>query len=310
MYPLMRVRFPALLALASVTTYVACGASDPSKAAQEEGAGGEAGDSTSAGGKSSAAGSQNGGGSLNNPGGQGGTDSGTGATAGNVDGGTGNEAGAGGVVGSAGDAGAGAGGETGTDTSTLPTACPGVIADYTTLVGSAADDAFTGPDVNGKKLIFGLEGADTFPAEHGGDDCLVGGAGDDDFTNSDEFANYYVGGPGADVYHISTTGNYVRIADMEPADELSLKQTSFAFLTGAAGDTVNANQIHAIPGYSTTGTPSGVVEASSLVYDPTTGELWLDADGGIKGSSLDDRQILTILNHQGYTFDIDDFVLE
>src|SRR6185295_4809845 len=101
------------------------------------------------------------------------------------------------------------------------------------------DDHFTADDVSGQKLIFGLDGTDTFDGEHGGNDCLVGGPGDDDFTNSDEFANYYVGGPGADAYHISTTGNFVRIADMQPGDVLSFKLATFTFLMGAAGDSVS-----------------------------------------------------------------------
>jgi hypothetical protein len=64
-----------------------------------------------------------------------------------------------------------------------------------------------------------------------------------------------------------------------------------------------------VPGYST-GTPSGVIEGASIIYDPQTGELWRDWDGGIKGSSVNDAQILTILNKDGYTFDLNDFEID
>ena len=51
-----------------------------------------------------------------------------------------------------------------------------------------------------------------------------------------------------------------------------------------------------------------VIEGSSLVFDPNNGELWLDVDAGSKG--VDDKLILTILNHDDYVFDPNDFVIE
>jgi hypothetical protein len=302
----MRIHLPALIALASATTYAACGSSDASKALQEGGAGGEAGETAGSGGSNNAAaGSKNGGGSANNVAGQAGENSSGGQTTGQG-GASGGDSGMLGGASGTDAAGAGGSGETPGDMS-LPAACPGVLADYTLLVGTSGDDAFTTQDVGGKKLIFGLEGMDSFPKEHGGEDCIVGGPGDDDFTNSDEFANYYFGGGGADTYHIDTTGNYVRIADMASGDVIALSKVTFTFLTGASGDVPQSTQVLAVPGYST-GTSSGVVEVSSIIYDPTSGELWLDTDGGVKG--VNDKQILTIVNKDGYTFDIDDFELE
>lgn len=302
----MRVHLPALLALASAVTYAACGSSDTTKTLPEGGAAGEGGDSTSAGGKSNVAGSQNGGGSLNMVGGQTG-EGGAGAPATGQGGASAGDSGMlSGAAGTEAAAGAGGSGDTTGDMS-LPAACPGVIADYTLLVGTAGDDVFTTLDVGGKKLIFGLDGMDTYPKEHGGDDCIVGGPGDDDFTNSDEFANYYVGGAGADTYHIDTSGNYVHIADLEHGDIIGLSKVKFPFLTGNAGDIPSSTQVLAVADYST-GTSSGVVEASSIIYDPNSGELWLDVDGGAKG--VNDRQILTVINKGSYTFDVDDFELE
>jgi hypothetical protein len=162
-------------------------------------------------------------------------------------------------------------------------------------------------DVSGKKLIFGLAGEDTFPKEHGGDDCIVGGNGDDGFTNSDEFVNYYVGGPGADVYHVDTAGNFVRIADFSGEDTISLKQTFFTFLVGNAGAPVNSAQLKSVPGYST-GTSAGAFEGTALIYDPSSGELWRDSDSGDNTTSA--TKVLTVLNKDGYVFDLADFVIE
>lgn len=306
----MRVRIPALIAVISAAAYVACGSDDGSKAVQAGGEGGEGGEApTNQGGKNNTAGSQNNAG--NDAGGQGGAGatSNAGAAGGSGLGGEGGvtaSAGAGGALGGSGGDG-GAGGES-PDPLAQPAACPTAGNPYTQLVGTEAADTFTSNDVSGKKLIFGLGGDDIFPTEHGGDDCLVGGPGDDDFTNSDEFVNYYVGGPGADTYHITTTGNYLRIADMEAGDTLALSAAAFPFV-GAPGDTPSANNIKSVPGYST-GTPSGVTEGTTIIYDPTSGELWLDWDGGVKGSSANDRQILTILNKDGYQFSLDDFEID
>jgi hypothetical protein len=298
--------------LVSVTAYVGCGSSDGSRAEQDGGAGGEGGEApTSAGGKNNVAGSQNSGGNANQAGGQGGdlgaagsSAAGAGGAAGGMS--TGGVNAGGEANGAAGNA--GAGGDTG-DAFAVPAACPVPQEGFVQVVGTEEADTFLLADVSGKKLIFGLGGDDIFPHEHGGDDCLVGGPGNDDFSNSDEFANYYVGGPDADTYHIDTTGNYVRITDMAAGDTISLSVATFAFLTGTIGEPPNSLQVKAVAGYST-GTPSGVTEGGSIVYDPSTGELWQDFDGGIKGSSVNDKQILTILNKDGYQFDVNDFLLE
>ena len=312
----MRVRLPALIAVISAAAYVACGSDDGSKTLQAGGEGGEGGDPTqNQAGKNATAGSQN---NLGGDAGQGGA--GSGGSAGMVgdagaplggQGGASGSAGAGGSrAGSDGEGGnGGMGGDATTDPLVKPAACPSPVNGYTQLVGTEAADTFTADNVSGQKLIFGLGGDDVFPTEHGGDDCLVGGPGNDDFTNSDEFANYYVGGAGADTYHINTTGNYLRIADMEAGDTIALSLAKFQFLAGVPGETPSVNNVRSVPGYST-GTPSGVSEGSSIVYDPTSGELWLDWDGGTKGSSVNDAQILTILNKDGYQFSIDDFEID
>lgn len=304
----MRVRLPALIAVISAAAYAACGSDDGSKAVQAGGEGGEGGDPTQ-----SQAGKNNTAGSQNNVGGEGGAgvagNKGASGDAG-APGGFGGQAGTPGSSGAAGTPGGegGGGGEGNVDPLAQPAACPTPVNGYTQVVGTEAADTFTSNDVSGQKLIFGLGGDDVFPTEHGGDDCLVGGPGDDDFTNSDEFVNYYVGGPGADTYHITTTGNYLRIADMETGDTIALSSTTFPFL-GASGDTPSANNLLSVPGYST-GTPSGVTEGTTIIYDPTSGELWLDWDGGTKGSSVNDKQILTILNKDGYQFSRDDFEID
>jgi hypothetical protein len=318
----MRVRLPALIALVSAASYVACGSNDPSTSVPQAGGGaaGEAGDGPSVAGSQNIAGSNNTAGSKNNVGGEGGVPGGGGrATAGAAGaevggesaGGTGalTGAGAGGVDGTMGGA-SGAGGEAPLGT-VLPLGCVGALADYALVLGTAEDDSYAGGDLGGNKLVYGLEGDDSFGSSNDGHDCLVGGPGDDDFTNSSEQASYFVGGPGSDTYHINTTSNYVKLVDMESGDVIGLSKAQFPFLNSTVGEPPSSLLVSSVAGYST-GTASGVVEGAAIVYDPTTGELWQDPDGGAKASSA--VQIGTILNHDvsdgGYVFDINDFILE
>jgi hypothetical protein len=294
-----------LLAVVSVTgCFVACGSSDHARSDQDGGAGGEggseAGAPTTSGGSNSSAGSQNSAGmSSNANAGQGG-EAGAGAAA---------TAGAGGEGGSSSG---GAGGEGGAPTDgALPAACPGVIGDYTQVEGTAGDDIYMETDLVGKRLVFSREGVDTFEAGGDGGDCLVGGPGDDHFSSPSEMASYFVGGAGADTYHIDTQVNIVRIVDMEAADTIALSVNAFPFLFGDPGDTAQPGQVYALEGYSAGTASIPVGEGSAIVYDPTTGELWRDDDRATKGSSTGGEfQLGTILNHDGYQFSLDDFVLE
>lgn len=304
------MRLPTLVVLLSSAAYAAaCGSSDESKAEPDGGAAGatDGGESPSVGGSQNAAGTRNAGGSPSASAGEGndgeGGASGHGAAAGVGAGGEPSPDAAGGMDASGG---MGAGGESNSSLDVLPEACPGAFADYTRLVGTDGDDTFTTPDVNGQKLIFGLDGVDTFPAEHGGQDCLVGGPGNDDFTNSDEFANYYYGGSGDDTYHVDTAGNFVHIADFAAGDRIALSLATYP-LTGTPGEPASSAQVVSVPGFSS-GT-STASEATVIVYDPETGELWRDVGGGTKddGSAA---VILTIVNKSSYVFDINDFIVE
>ena len=307
----MRVHLPALVALVSATTYVACGSSDNSLADQESaGASGEGGDASSSGGSKSTAGSSNVAGTKNSAGGD--SNNGGAPTA---PGGEGGVAGGslGGGGGSAGDepvggegGGAGAPAETG-----LPAACPGVIADYTLLEGGDEPDTFTNQQLNGKVLARGFGSDDIFETNVG-QDCLVGGPGDDDFTSASEGVSYFVGGAGADSFHLAVgSNNYTRIADMTAEDTIGLSKATFTFLAGTVGATPFDSQVYSVADYEAgTGTvPAG--EGATIVYDPATGGLWQDIDRGLKGSSQNDAsQIATVLNAAAYTYDIDDFVLD
>ncbi|HVY28589.1 MAG TPA: hypothetical protein VHB79_18665 [Polyangiaceae bacterium] len=304
----MRVHLPALLALASATSYVACGSSDASKTVPEAaGAGGEGGESTSSsGGSSNVAGSKNSGGSLNMVGGQAGESSG-GAAASGLGGASGGDSGMlGGAAGSE-AAGAGSGGEGPVDMS-LPAACPGVIGDYTLKVGTDGADHYALADLNGKNLIFGLAGDDVFDRDTTGEDCLLGGPGDDDLTSSGEFATYLFGGPGADTFHLATTYDEFHVQDMESADTIALLQSAYPFLVGQPGDTIAATQLYSLAGYSTGAASIPAGEGAALVYDPNNGLLWQDTDRG--DNTTGQKQIGDIANYSSYTFDADDFVLE
>jgi hypothetical protein len=304
----MRVHLPALLALVSATTYVACGSSDRSAADQEAGANGEGGDANDSGGSSNRAGSSNGAGTKNSGGGDssnGGAPiapGGEGGAAGSSRGGSGGEEALGGDAGAAGAAGA-------SSDPTFPELCPGVLADYTRVDGTSGADTFVTAQLAGKTLVLGLEGDDIFDTNHDGQDCLIGGPGDDDLTNPGENVSYLFGGPGADTFHlIAQLNNYAFIADMSSEDTIGLSKTTFTFLDGVAGATPSDYQLQAIDNYSSgTGTvPPG--EGAAIVYDPVSGELWQDTDRGDNTSGA--VKIATVVNAAAYTYDIDDFVLD
>jgi hypothetical protein len=303
----MRLHLPALLALVSATSYAACGSSDESRTDHEAGASGEGGDASHAAGSQNGAGTSNVAGTKNGAGGDSSAAGappalgGEGGVAGSVLGGAGGAAGGEPVGGEAGSAGAPT--ETG-----LPAACPGVLGDYTLLEGGVEPDTFTNQQLNGKVLARGLEGDDLFETNTG-QDCLVGGPGDDDFTSASEGVSYLVGGPGADAFHLAVTANnYTRIADMTAEDTIGLSKTAFYFLAGTVGGTPYDTQVYSIVGYEAgTGlVPSA--EGAAIVYDPATGGLWQDSDRGDNTSGA--TQIATILNAAGYTYDIDDFILD
>lgn len=302
--------------MVSVATYVACGSNDDTRTAQEAGAGGlgEGGGDPSGGGSKSTAGSKNNGGNLNVAGadvGGAAGESGAGASAGGTAG-SGGAAGEGGGS-SGGEAGAsgGAGGAPEVPDFTFPAACPGPAESYTTLTGTSEDDMFTTLQLDGKVLAFGSSGNDDFGMSYGGDDCLVGGPGDDNFSSSNEGGTTtFVGGSGVDTFHIEYNNDYIRIADMESGDKIALNVETFQFLTGNSGDVPAVAQVVSVPDYSA-GTGMATAEASCIVYDPKTGELWRDTDGYTKGSSPYDAQRLgQIINFASYTFDLNDFELD
>jgi len=306
-YPVMRAHLPCLLALVSATTYVACGSSDPSRAEQDGGAGGEAGDHPSSGGSQASGGSVNSGGTVNSSAGEGGALGGMPGS-----GGSGGADVSGGDTSMIGGA-AGAGGAAGLPDlpdDQFPAICPGVIGDYTRVDGTTDDDAFTATQQIGKALIFGLAGNDTFDKDLDGTDCLIGGAGDDDFTAAGESTSYLVGGSGADTFHIGGFSFSSVIADMRPdeGDVIGLNLTNYA-LTGQAGDTPSATELVEVVDYEA---GTGVVPAGTggaLVYDPATGSLWRDFNRGTKGDGSA-QQVAKIVNYASYTFDLNDFVLD
>lgn len=304
----MRVHLPAWVALVSVTAYVACSGSDATKAEQEAGgAAGEGGESSSSGGSSNVAGSKNGGGTQSVVGGQAGEAASGGAAVVGQGGAQGGDD-AGMLGGSGPDAGgAGGAGQEPVDMS-LPAACPGVIGDYTLKTGTESADHYLVADLGGKQLIFGLGGDDVFDEDYAGQDCLLGGPGDDEFTSSGEFASYFFGGSGADLFHLNNPYGYFHVVDMESADTIGLKQSTFNFLNGSIGSTPSETQLLSLPGYAqgNASIPNG--EGAALVYDPNDGTLWRDMDRGDKTSGA--NQIGTIHNYATYQFDINDFELE
>ena len=294
----MRVHLSALLALVSVTGYVACGSSDGTRATEEGGAGGEGGEAIGAGGSNAVAGSNNTGGSNTNAAGEGGAPIAIGGM-------PATEAGAGGA--DLGEVG-GAGGA-GPDPSAIPAAC----LENLTIEGTSGPDTFTNDQLNMNNShvnAIGYEGDDVFEYNYAGQDCLVGGAGDDDLSAPGEYGSYLMGNEGADVFHFTSQfgGNTPSIiVDMSAEDELAFNKTNF-MLAGAVGMVLYAQELASVVDYEAgTGMiPNG--EGACIVYDPATGGIWRDTDRGDNSSGA--GKLAVIENHASYVFDPNDFVVE
>jgi hypothetical protein len=301
----MRVHLPALLALATATTYVACGASDPDKTAREGGAGGEGGEVENAGGSQAKGGSQNSAGSSNNPVGGAGGDVGEG---GMLSGG-GAEPGTAGMAGAM-DGSSGAGGEgTNPYDSGFPTEC-GSIDGYTPLEGTMDPDTMMGTQFDGQVLAHGLEGDDTFIIGYDGSDCVVGGPGDDDFSATGEVTSYLIGGSGADTFHVKGSSTSSNIVDFVPTDGdvIGLSVTYGPLVGATVGEPPPSTHFGSVPDYEAgTGTAPGT--GAAIVYDPATGKLWLDYNGGTINDGSE-QTIAVIMNYASYTFDENDFIVD
>ena len=302
----MRAHLPALIALVSVSTYAACGSSDVRKVSQAGGAAGEGGVAAMGAGSPSTGGSLNAGaGAPSESAGQAGITGFGGASLGGM-----SDAGQAGLGASAGNDGASGAGQAGAPSEyALPAECPGVVGDYTLVVGTDQQDTFSELQQDGKALVFGLNGADVFDADYAGQDCLLGGPGDDVFTSSSEASSYFFGGPGDDTYHLTNDYNYFYLVDMEADDVVTLSLTAFDFLVGAPGNNPAADQILSLPGYSLGNASIPASQnAGAIVYDPDNGQLWADTDRGDKTSGA--TQIGTILDFASYVFDRYDFTLD
>lgn len=301
----MRVQVSALLALVSAAAYVACGSNDNTRIERAAGAGGQ-GDAGAAGEHNTLGGSQNNAGTLN-MGGEAGTPAG--GVGGEQLGGAGGSDVVGGAAGAGGEAQGGAPATDLTPADGLPKECPGSLDMYTLKDGTSGVDQYLQADLNGRILAFGEAGNDVFGEDYAGDDCLIGGPGDDQFTSSGEANSYFFGGTGADTYHVIWKYGYLHIADMEAADTIALSKDEFPFLTGNVGEHLAAGQLVSVAGYGT-GADSGT-NLATLVYDPSTGELYQDLDGGkLEPKMPDDRVVGHILNYGTYKFDPNDFVLD
>ncbi len=178
-----------------------------------------------------------------------------------------------------------------------PAAC-GDITNFELTLGTDAGETLSasGP----ANLVVGLGGDDTLPSDYG-DDCYVGGPGDDRLAQSFEYSTHIMmGGPGSDTFAlVHPFQNEVTIVDMEADDTVALNWTNFARAAGTAGAPLG-NAIEAIEAFNA-GEPS--TASTRIIYDPTDGELWWE-DGEVS------HHFATIENHENYEFDPADFVWE
>jgi hypothetical protein len=251
------------------------------------------------------------GGSDDGGGGEGGSGSPALGGAGGVD--SGGAAGAGGS-GDAGDSG-GPGGSGGTNPGTppLPTACPGVIEDYSFVEGTSSNETFGLALLTaGADFVHGRGGNDVLHAS-GGDDCYVGAAGMDRLEHgiAGDGTDYLIGGPDRDDFVLIGTGGSAEIIDFGAAqttDVIIFVRAGFG-LTGAAAGAIPAPNRQTSASDLSAGANSGLCAAATpcIIYDSTDGEILFDADGASAGSAA---LVARIRGFQNLTFDWANLELE
>lgn len=152
---------------------------------------------------------------------------------------------------------------------TFPPLC-GNASDYQrALFGSAGPDNLNELSTSPLSVYFGAAGDDSLRG-YGSGSCLVGGDGNDELEfGSDSLAptsNVGIGGPGVDVWILDHPPAPPLLADVSVDEEIQFK----------AIGTFDATFIEFIDDFS-----AGDAKAATthVVYDPNSGDIWLDQDG-------------------------------
>ncbi len=178
------------------------------------------------------------------------------------------------------------------DTGNGTTRCeafPSVCGNRTDYIGALF--AGPGPDdirelsTEPNTVYFGLEGDDSLIG-WGNGSCLLGGDGDDTLEFGDEpftpRPNIGIGGPGIDVWILDHPSEPPMFVDVATDEQIQFK----------AIGTFEADFIEVIADFSGSQSKKATTH---IVYDPNSGRIWLDEDGG--GSAEAPELLATVANY-------------
>ncbi len=167
-------------------------------------------------------------------------------------------------------------------------AFPSACGDRTDFVGALF--AGPGPDdirelsTEPNTVYFGLEGDDSLIG-WGNGSCLLGGDGDDTLEFGDEpftpGPNIGIGGPGVDVWVLDHPSEPPIFVDVTTDEQIQFK----------AIGTFEADFVEFIADFSGTESKKATTH---IVYDPNSGRIWVDQDGG--GSTESPTPLATVAN--------------
>jgi hypothetical protein len=164
------------------------------------------------------------------------------------------------------------------------------------LIGSAHDDVLRG-DASGNDLV-GHAGDDILQGRDG-NDGLQGGAGNDRLDGG-EGSDYLSGGSGADTFVFGSapgSGAVDTITDYESGeDRIELAAGQFGDLLGG---TLAESALHI------GGQGSAMTQDTRIVYEPSTGALFFDADGSGAQAAMQ----FALLSNAPSSLQVDDFTI-
>lgn len=181
---------------------------------------------------------------------------------------------------------------------TVPPEC-GPASDYDTpYFGGAGPDTLNELSTAPASVYFAYGDDDDLRA-YCNASCMVAGDGDDrlEFGNDDPEAgaNIGVGGAGNDLWVIDHPSVPPTLADVESGETIG-------FL---AIGTFEPDFLEIIPGFSG---DFSILQSAHVVYDPNTGNLWVDEDGPGASEASEIRAIVG--NHDAVTLTLENFVID
>ncbi len=220
-------------------------------------------------------------GALGGEGGDGASGTGAASSTGGADGSGGSADG--GAGGAGGEGGAGETGEIICNASEqcfeLPPACGSPTVWLDIIVGTENGELFTpAAPADSDKVIFALGGDDTLRAQNA-HNCLVGGDGDDLLSVSyseQSPSQILVGGEGQDVFRFASQFG-MDAGDIVIADITSDEKISFEPNYTGGEPMPGSSFVQIIEGFTEA---TGTDATTHVIYDPTSGKLWVDYDGG------------------------------